>query len=855
MHALPTFSAWLRQLRVERGLTQAQLAAAAGCSVSLIRKYETDARRPTRAITLRLSAALQLGDAEQAQLVRMALNGAVPTPAPPPITVHPGWIPAPPTALVGREQALARLVETLLQAPGRLVTLIGPPGVGKSRLALACASAVAGHFPDGVWFVELAALSAAHELPVTIAHRLELAHGDDTGALTSALQRRHLLLVLDNFEHLLAAAPTVARLLREVPKLTVLATSRVPLRIRAEQCVRVEPLGLPRSATLAAVAAAPAAQLFCERATAIVPGFQLSPANAASIAGLCHRLDGLPLAIELVAANSDRFGPAALLEQISQRMSDLESRLADLPSHQQTLPTTIAWSTQLLPPAARLSFSRLGIFAGSFDSTLAAKLGVEHLDLLVEHQLVQQRPDGRYRLLETLRAYAAACLASDPAAAEVHAAFAQSLAELAEAYGRQLNTPRHTEALAALNEQLPDLRNALSWSLAHDGGFIAARITVALRFYWLNAGAIQEGRRVERFLREGGGAALPPALLAKTYLTLGYLASQQIDSVCIDLLEQGVTLAHQHALAAEIAPARYLQAILARYPGNLVRCRTLLTEAIASARAQGDDYYLAAALNELGTAYSENSEPRMALTYFAEALKVAARLERAPIVRRYESDHAAALADLGDTHQARRTFERICQDEQADDHSALWETQLRLARLDMEAGALERAGKLLTAAAAAVAAMGIDYGQIMVLRRQGQLALLCADETGARVLLHTAYDRAVRSMFLEEIAAALIGLARADCTIDAQQSARRCGAFEGLRGRFPLRVDPVTASMHRYVRSTLTAREAEVADAAAQVVTERIRQIAFPDNYTARAAFQLERVLATALRAQPLKSR
>jgi predicted ATPase/transcriptional regulator with XRE-family HTH domain len=850
MPVLPTFSVWLRQLRIERGLTQAQLAAAAGCSVSLLRKYESDARRPTRAVTVRLALALEIGDAEQAQLLRMALNGVAPPLDNPATTSHHGYLPAPPTALIGREHALAQLVEQLLQAPGRLVTLVGPPGVGKSRLALACASALAGHFADGIWFVELAALTEPHEFATTIANRLGMTlQGDDVVALTSALQARHLVLVLDTFEHLLAAAPDVAQLLRELPKLTILATSRVPLRVRAEQCFTVEPLSLPRSATINAIAAAAASQLFCERAAAIAPGFQLSTANAASVAALCRRLDGLPLALELVAAYSDQFGPDALLEQISRRLSDLDGRLADLPPHQQTLSAAIAWSVQLLSPEARRWFTRLGVFAGSFDAPLAAAIGVEQLDLLVEHHLLQQSSNGRYRLLDTLRAYAAERLAGDPEAEEVQAAYARSLADLAEARGRQLNTSHHAEAVAALNEQLPDLRNALSWSLVHDSGLVAARITVALRFYWLNAGAAREGRWLERFLETHAEPAIPPALLTKTYLTLGYLASQQTDPACMSLLERGVALAQRHELVAEIAPARYLQALLARYPGNLARCRALLNEAIACARELGDEYQLAAALNELGTAYSENSEPHKALAAFDEALVVAARLGRLTIVRRYESDRAAALAELGNTREARQIFERICDQQVADDYSALWETQLRLARLDMEAGALDRAARLLDAAASAVAAMGILYGQTMVLRKRGQLALLRAENVEARRLLKTACDQAVSSMFLEEIAAALISLALIDSTVDLRQSARHCGVFEGLLQRFPLRVEPLTARFHQQVRGRLGASEAELADAAAFIVCERIRQTAFSDNYTARAAFQLDRVLAAALRA------
>ncbi len=207
------------------------------------------------------------------------------------------------------------------------------------------------------------------------------------------------------------------------------------------------------------------------------------------------------------------------------------------------------------------------------------------------------------------------------------------------------------------------------------------------------------------------------------------------------------------------------------------------------------------------------------------------------------------LADLGAVRQARLIFERICSElRDREDHSALWETQLRLARLDMEAGALDRAAELLEAAAAAAATMGIHYGQTMVLRKQGYLVLLRAEDVETRRLLRAAYDRAVSSMFLEEIAAALIGLAHIDVKTDQTQAARQCGAFAGLIARFPIRVDPLTASFHQQVRSRLSAREVELADAAAHVVREHIRQIAFPDNYTAQATFRLDRVLAAALR-------
>jgi len=325
----------------------------------------------------------------------------------------------PPTALVGRDRELAELRDLLL---GRvqLVTLVGAGGVGKTRLALEVARELAKHFADSVALVPLAPLSdAAFVLPAVV-HTLGLSEVTSRPArevLRDKLHDGKLLLVLDNLEHVLEAAPEVAALIEACPQLVVLATSRAPLRLRGEREYPVGPLPVPslsRVPEVADIVGSPAVTLFVERARDVCPDFALTRSNAAAVAAICRRLDGLPLALELAAARIRVLDPTAMLARLDRALPVLTGGPRDLPERQRTMEAAIRWSYDLLEPAEQDLFRRLSVFAGGWDLQAAAAVGVgEHisdevLDLLaslVERSLVMvdRGEQVRYRMLEPVR--------------------------------------------------------------------------------------------------------------------------------------------------------------------------------------------------------------------------------------------------------------------------------------------------------------------------------------------------------------------------------------------------------------------------------------------------------------------
>jgi predicted ATPase/class 3 adenylate cyclase len=518
-------------------------------------------------------------------------------------------IPVPATLLVGRDGEVAGLIE-LLQSPGvRLVTLTGPGGSGKTRLAIAVAQRVVAVFPDGVFFVPLAAVTSADVMWTSIAEVLDAPPKERMPpGFFSYVAHRSALFVLDNLEQLSEADEVVAQLLAAAPQVAVIASSRRALSVPAEHRHPVPPLALPENSTLADAEGSGAVQLFVQQARSIHPDFELTVENVAEVVAICRRLDGLPLAIELSAARMRLLSPKALLGRLDQAL-DIASTSRQGPSRQKTLRDTIAWSYDLLTPAQQAFFRRLGVFAGGGDLDAIAAVtavptdsgdGADPLDIvadLVDASLatITEGPDGepRVALLETIRAYAGEQLRAAGEADAVRSAHAGHYLQVAEQL-HSLQEAQHLVARGMAEIELDNFREALAWTLQQDiskpagsrGAWLGLRLCSALGWLWLIGGYLVEGRRWYEQAIEGAGESTSKELAA----CLGGLASLLISQ------------------------------------GEAAQARDLATRSLTMARTLGDQECAAFALGVLGTAQRQLGDIDAARRTLQEALHLHRKL-------------------------------------------------------------------------------------------------------------------------------------------------------------------------------------------------------------------------------------
>ncbi|MEA2306377.1 MAG: hypothetical protein QOH43_3657 [Solirubrobacteraceae bacterium] len=443
----------------------------------------------------------QLKDLDRPEHLFQLVVKDLPPDFPPPASVSPmrdaDALPPAPNRTIGREDDV-RAIGARLRGGARLLTLTGTGGVGKTRLAVEAARAVQADFADGVRVVSLAGLGRAEDVPPAIGNAVTVvpvAGESPEQAVTRYLAAKDLLLVLDNVEHLLAAAGFVSDLLAACAGLTVLATSREPLALRAEQRYPVAPLALPEPGTpedtLAAVAAV---TLFTDRARAHDPEFRLGPANAAAVAEICRRVDGLPLAIELAAARCGLLSPGEIAGRLGTALGGLGSGAQDAPARQRTLRSTIDWSHDLLSDVEQEAFARFAVFAGGATVEAAETITGASLDtfdgLVAKSLLVRRRAQHaptRLGMLETIRAYAAerfAATADRDAVRERHHRHYLALAERDGAH-RALWAVGREEHLARLDAEIDNLHGALAWAVDQDSAEPALSLCAALGWYWL----------------------------------------------------------------------------------------------------------------------------------------------------------------------------------------------------------------------------------------------------------------------------------------------------------------------------------------------------------------------------------
>jgi predicted ATPase/DNA-binding CsgD family transcriptional regulator len=462
--------------------------------------------------------------------------------------VPPYNLPVQMTSLIGREQEIAAACALCQRADRRLLTLTGPGGSGKTRLALAIATELLPHFRDGVFFVSLAPLREADLVLSSIAHALAIEEG--TGQplaqqLQAALQKRCLLLVLDNFEHVLAAGPLIADLLASASHIKVLATSREILHLYGEHEFVVMPLKLPDSSSslvVETVAQSPAIALFIERAQAIKATFSLTDENMPAIVEICMRLDGLPLAIELAAARVKLLTPQEILVRLENSLTLLTGGAQNLPARQRTLRNTLDWSYDLLNESEKRFFRRLGVFVGTWTIAAVQTIGmpededVDVLDMLtslVDKSLVRSVEDvcgeTRFMLLETIREYALDCLEKQDELADVrrlHALFYLHIAEEIEPY---LQGREQKIALQKLDREATQFWASLHWAIACNEAMIGLRMASALSGYLQIRSALSEGCNWLEEILALPGAEEPAVLRAKVLYEAGVIAFMHND--------------------------------------------------------------------------------------------------------------------------------------------------------------------------------------------------------------------------------------------------------------------------------------------------------------------------------------
>src|SRR5215217_2579490 len=573
------------------------------------------------------------------------------------LTAQSSHLPVPLTGLIGRETEVGALTALVRRVDVRLITLTGPGGTGKTRLSLEVADAVRGDFPDGVFFVALAGVGDPSVVLPTVAHALGVREqGDRTlvEQIATAVGERRLLVVLDNFEQVAAAAPDVSALLVSCPGMSALVTSRSLLRVRGEREFPVPPLPVPDPAHLpptAELAANPAVALFLDRAQATKPDLAITDENAAAIAEICARLDGLPLALELAAARVRFLPPAAMLPRLANRLGLLTAGPRDLPERQQTLRNAIAWSHDLLAEDEQVLFRWLAVFAGGFTLDAAeAVLGsresgvgsrerlptpvspvsvLDGIEALANHSLLRQTagpapkgyPEPRFVMMETIREFAESELVScgeETALRRQHAAY---FAAITEEASLGFAGPEQGAWLDRVERELPNIRAALDWMVGQGNASEAQRMSSALLRFWEARGRLTEGRGWhERVLALGGEAG--PAR-ARALSTAATLARRQGDYDRAEALYQE-SLAIYRALddLPSIGSAFNNLGVIALERGDFAAAAALYEDALAAFRAQDDRPRTAAVLNNLGMVARRRRDFPRAMALYEEALEL-----------------------------------------------------------------------------------------------------------------------------------------------------------------------------------------------------------------------------------------
>ena len=747
-------------------------------------------------------------------------------------TATPHNLPVQFTTLIGREQEIGAVCTLLRRPDVRLLTLTGAGGIGKTRLATQVASELLADFPDGVYFVPLAPINDAELVAPAIAETLGLREAGDwplLERLKTYLCERRVLLLLDNFEQILPAASLLSELLTTAPDLKLLVTSRAVLHLRGEHEFAVAPLALPdlkRSDAPEALAGSPAVALFVGRAQALKPDFQLTDANAQTIAEICARLDGLPLAIELAAARIKLLPPPALLARLEHRLQVLTSATRDVPARQQTLRNALAWSYDLLSQEEQRLFRRLSVFVDGctleaaeavIDDGESALPMLDGLAALIDKSLLQQvegaDQEPRFVMLETIREYARGLLTASGEAAEAqraHAAYYLALAEEAEP---KLTGPEQRRWLERLAAEHENLRAALLWLTGQGNTERALRLGGALWWFWWIRGYVSEGRNVLQ-QAQAAGEEVAAAVRAKALNAAGTLAVMQgnfdeTEALC------AASLALFRAAGEKergVAPL-WMLGYVSMEQGDYERARQLTEEALTLARQYGNTWGIAYSLENLAAIAFNQGDYTRAHTFIEESLATSRKTGDTEGVARSSWLLALLIMAQGDLAKARSLLEgSLALSSEVGDKRNNAYSRVILGYVAIFQELPTQARTLLEEGLALLREMGDRRGIAWALYGLGWGALSQGDAAAAQklfeeslALLRELGHRWFMALCLEGMAAAFVAQGQ------PKRAARLWGAAEKLRDVVGASLPPVVQTIYE---SFLTAARAQTGETA-----------------------------------------
>jgi len=669
-----SFGLWLRQRRRVLDLTREALAECAGCSVSAIRKIEDDERRPSQQLAELLAGCLEIAPEDRPTFLKVAraglnvshlqnvkpLNvGILNVDSPPPRSVNspplqpstsnlPTFqhatrfanLPTPPTPLIGRERELAALAQLLGQPDCRLLTLIGPGGIGKTRLALETAAQQRQHLADGAYFVSLAPVSAAEFIAPAIAHAIGLtfsALADPQSQLLHYLREKSLLLTLDNFEQLLPS-PTQAseaglelliEILSQAPGVKLLVTSRERLNLQGEWVFQVSGLPIPPADEAEQSSSYSAITLFVERARRVKADFKLTTEDRVAVAHLCRLLEGLPLGIELAAAWVRLLSCAEIVQEIESNLDFLTSSARDVPERHRSLRAVFDYSWRLLALDEQQALQRLSVFRGGFRREAAERVagaGLMLLSKLESRSLLQRLEAGRYNLHELIRQYAYDKLKSsgqDEDSCRRHLAYFTALAQEAEV---QFLGPQQADWYNLIEQEHDNIRAALAWSFAP--GAAPAQVEQGLQLasaldrYWHGRGHLREGYRWLEHVTTAGDS-IAPAIRACALSMFAWLVWQLGDlSRAAAILQESVVLFRQLGDESGLANALDSLGDIAWFSGDFEAGKAYYAESLSLLRQGGDSSRIGLSLYSTGRLHVDYGYYQEATVFLEEGLRL-----------------------------------------------------------------------------------------------------------------------------------------------------------------------------------------------------------------------------------------